>query len=190
MDENINFKKDVKTKGRNTRGKSQIDLKKQKKESNYFINVSAVNQNTGDSHHSRSINFPNQISLNIHNIHKFSPDNVETPHLNNFNNLNHPFLNFSVDKGGIPRRQNSQISNSSHPHPLLRNSVNIKWFRDRSTSKMIEKSLNDYYEKNQQSKIIIKPKYLFSESTFKKISKLKYLFGQFDKDKSSKNNFN
>lgn len=99
----------------------------------------------------------------------------------------------------IERLNNSECCNKlSHrststkqPHPLLRNSANIKWFRDRSTSKMIEKSLNNYYEINKEiqegndSKIIIQPKYLFSESTFKQISKLKYLFEQFDKDKSS-----
>jgi hypothetical protein len=173
MDGLSNYNKTNQTLGRNSRPVVRTQLVKEKTSALNFSGIS---------------NFPN-ISPN----HYFQESKI----LNQTNKLSHSsnFLSNSIERLNKSETCNRHLNRSTstiHPHPLLRSSVNIKWFRDRSTSKMIEKSLNNYYEVNEEldglpdSKIIIQPKYLFSESTFKQISKLKYLFEQFDKDKSSK----
>ena len=92
------------------------------------------------------------------------------------------------------------------------NSANIKWLRDRSSSKIIANSLNNYYEsssKIDENKDVkhsensdhhkrkflktrkiesspIKTDYLFSHSKLQDLKKLRDIFCEFDKDTSSK----
>ncbi len=92
------------------------------------------------------------------------------------------------------------------PHPVLRNSITIKWYRDRLNPRVISKSLNDFLNyKNdniptterinnlkmksmkKKKNFDINPTFLFSQSTMKKINKLKEIFLEFDTDGSSNN---
>ena len=82
-------------------------------------------------------------------------------------------------------KRNAIIYERYGPNPILKRSSNVRWLRERSPEKIIEQSVNAYYEKNNQS-IIIKPDYIFPESKLNEINKLKELFREFDQDFSSK----
>jgi hypothetical protein len=121
------------------------------------------------------------------------------------------------NSGNFSKIKNLSLEKSPIRHsdlyPHLKRYSNIKWLRDRSSNKVIENSLNSYYKSlsdldqnkiNEEAKrekekkcprtkrienSRIRTDYLFTQSKMDDLIKLRELFHQFDRDKSSNYNF-